>query len=61
MESLWRMHCYWRKTRCSIPTYQAVVHLHLVHDIGLPAYHLHDTRLLDEYETIHLAKQAQPA
>jgi hypothetical protein len=58
MEGLWRMYSYWRKTGCSIATHQAVVHLHFIHDIRLPSYHLYDTGFLDEYETIHLAKQA---
>lgn len=58
MESLWRMRCHWRKTGCGIAAHQAVVYLYLFYDAWLATYHLHGAGFLDEYETIHLAKQA---
>lgn len=58
MESLWRMHRHWRKAGRGITPYQALVYIYIVYDAGLTAYHIHDTRLLDEHEKLHMAKQA---
>jgi hypothetical protein len=38
-----------------------MVYLYLFPYNGLPYYHLHDTGILDEPETLYMDEQAQPA
>jgi len=61
MEGLWRMYCHWREARCSYIAHTVVVYLHFLHDLRFATYYLHGPGLLDEYKTIHMAGQAQPA
>lgn len=55
MESLWCVHCHWRKIGRSYFPHQAVVYLHLIHDAWLAAYNLYDIGFLDEHEAVHMA------
>ena len=60
MESFWRMYCHWRPYWRGHIQNKAVVYIPILCYHGLPHRYLHDTRVLDEPETLHLDEPPQP-
>ena len=61
MESLRRMYGHRRKAGHCHLAHPVMVYLYLLSYPGLAADPVYDPGFLDEYQTVHLAKPAQPA
>ena len=60
MEGLWRAFGHRRQNGYRYQPHPHVVYVYLPAYLGLPYCHLHDPRILDEYETLYAGEKKKP-